>query len=248
MRPAHLVSLLIVVGSLPLSAQDNQNNPFLNKGKLTTPSQMLRERHVDTSPQGLVEALSHPDAIVRSLAAQELALEHAHDAVASLEKALSQEKSADVRLNLGVALTQLGDSKGYDGLTAVCSDPNAPTLPRVMAVRFLAASPKTAVGCLDSILKLTTSGSAESRAAATLTLPSFKDLGPEISNRALQTAVGLLSDKDAGVRHAASHALAEIGDPSVIESLQTVMARERDQQVLQQMKSDLQTLQEKVKR
>ena len=71
------IALLFVAWHGLSLAQD----PFNTSKKLTSVAQMLRDRHVETSREGLMDALNNPDPSVRSLAAQELALERAQDAI-----------------------------------------------------------------------------------------------------------------------------------------------------------------------
>jgi HEAT repeat protein len=200
----------------------------------------LREWGVGSSPADLVSALTNPNPRVRSLAASELAAEHATQATTPLESALEREADNETRAYLASSLMSLGDPAGRRSLESMCSDSSLSPYVLSQTVRLL--GPRGVPDqCRETSLRtFEHAGDAESRLELLQTLVLlYKEASPGMASRILAAVEGRLSDETPGVRLAAANCLAQIRASSSSRTLRSAIAREQDAGVKDGMKQDL---------
>lgn len=101
--------------------------PRISGGALASLTEQLKQHHGELTYTGLIKALRSSDGQVRYLAALRLAEEKEVDSVPAIEEALAAEKIPDEsRINIAIALVQLGQEKGIVELTTDCRDSELP--------------------------------------------------------------------------------------------------------------------------
>jgi HEAT repeat protein len=205
-------------------------------------TQQLRLHHVELTEAGLTKALQSPNEQVRYLAALRLAEEKDMDAVPAIAEALSQEKVPETRVNIAIALAQLGEDRGIGELKVTCGDSALPGYLRVRAMIYFVQSGKRA--CLRSALDMLSSDPGSRQQIVSL-LPQFPHPSKEESDEILEAITKCLSDESGVVRIQASDALKALANPSAIPSLQNAIATEQDDVVRSSMESALEALQTK---
>jgi len=157
----------------------------------------------------LIEALSDPDASVRSADVHALGLLRAKSASSKISQMLVKDKSPEVRQHAAVALVYLADPASVPALISAISDP-------VEGVRY-------------SAMRIL--GALRAPAAAPALIKSLKNLNPNIrqiaalalgeigSPTALPALENLTLDPHSAVRQAAISALGSIGGARVVPLL-----------------------------
>lgn len=108
-------------------------------GRLQSFREALQAKNIGTDEASLIRAMKNDDAGVRSLAALELAEERAIGATPEISAALKTEVLTSVRINLALALAQLGDDSGRVELDRIQAADSVPVALRIEAVRGLLA-------------------------------------------------------------------------------------------------------------
>ena len=104
-----LILAVALVGSQPISQQGFGEKP-------QTFGDLLKRPNIELTQQGLVDALRNTDPEVRSLAAHKLAEDKAVETIPAIKDALATEKVPWTRMNIALALAEMGESIGFDTL------------------------------------------------------------------------------------------------------------------------------------
>jgi len=212
----------------------------LSGGRLLTFKQLLQERNIELTENSLVSALHNADFHIRYLAALVLAEDKEEDAVPAITEALDRENNPETRVNMALALAQLGSERGTDALRQLCSDPHLTPTFRVYAMKYLLDLGNES--CLNASTSLLRSGDPGARVLVLSQLPRFKNVSAADSQRILALVVAALSDRESLVRIAASHALVSLKDLSAIPHLEQAIAAEHDQGTRSVLEGDLHQL------
>jgi HEAT repeat protein len=213
-------------------------------GRFATFKQLLVERNIALTEGSLVAALRNTDAHVRYLAALVLAEDKATDAASAIADALASEKVPETRVNIALALAQLGDENGFVALQKDCVDTALATSLRMYAAKYLLDLHNE--GCLSAIEDvLRSTKDVGSRVLAMSQLARFQHASEGDADKILDSLTTALSDPDPTVRIAASHALGALGNLSAVPHLQNAIAVEHDEAVRPIMQADLRRLQGK---
>jgi HEAT repeat protein len=231
--------LILIVPTINGASQDTSGGHF------ATFKQLLRERNVSLTGEALLTALRNTDPQVRYLAALVLAEDKETNAIPAIADALTTEKVAETRVNMALALAQLGDENGIAALRDDCSNPElAPSL-RMYAAKYLLDVHSE--GCLSSIEDVARSAKDPgARILALSQLARFQHASEADSDKIIRSLAIALSDKEPTVTIAASHGLSAFGSPAGVPYLQKAIAVEHDGTVRSIMQADLQRLQEKA--
>jgi HEAT repeat protein len=211
-------------------------------GRFTTFRQLLRERNISLSEDGLSAALHNTDPHIRYLAALVLAEDKASRAVPLIAASIAIESVPEAKVNMSLALAQLGDERGLAFLRKDCSDPSlAPTL-RMYAAKYLLDLHSE--GCLASIESVLHSATdAGSKVLALSQLARSRYAAGTNTEEIVGAMAGALTDRESTVRVAASHGLVALGVPSGLPYLEGAASAERNESVRSIMQSDLRMLQ-----
>lgn len=229
---------LMVAGAF---SQDDSQKVIVG-GPPATLTQQLRLHHVELTESGLTKALQSPNAQVRYLAALTLAEEKDIGAAPAMAEALSREKVPETRINMAIALAQLGEGKGVTELTADCENTALPGYLRLQAVTYFLQSGKRA--CLGAVLDILDTD-PNSRVQALSMLSQYHHLSKEESDQVLQATATCLTDESGAVRLEASEALRWLANSSASPFLQSAIETEKDDVVRSAMEATLQSLQTK---
>ena len=231
---------LALVGIIAIAADPQE----ASQGRFTTFRKLLQERHVQLTEVSLLAALQNPDPHIRYLAALVLAEDRSQDAVPAIANALAVEKVPETRVNIALALAQLGDEKGLAALQEDCGDPIIPAHLRMYAVKYLLDLHKD--GCLSEAADVLRSATdSASRILALSQLPRFRHLSANDSDGITNAVCASLKDRDPSVRIAASHAIVALGDVHAVPRLRAAAAAEPEEAVRLIMHADLQRLGQK---
>jgi HEAT repeat protein len=235
---SHSLVILVLLAPGVLSQQ-------ASVGRFASFKQLLRERNIELTETSLVAALQNEDAHVRYLAALVLAENQSTNAISAITVALAQEKVPETRVNLALALAQLGDPKGIQTLRETCDNAGADLRSRVYATKYVVDLGQK--GCLNAAIDASRSATTDSgsRVLALSLLPRFRHPTAADSERVFDASVKALSDPQAEVRVAAGDTLRRLGKPSGVSSLQQAIAREQDDVVRSKLRLDLEELKEK---
>lgn len=234
---------IFFLGVMVVGAFSQDTTPKVNiGGPPASLAQQLRLHHVELTEAGLIKALQSPDEQVRYLAALRLAEEKDIGAVPAIEEALAKEKVAETRINIAIALTQLGQEKGMQTLTDDCNDSKLPGFFRARAMTYMLRLGSTA--CFRAALDLL-GGDPGSREQILSLLPQYPHPSIQESDEILEAITKCLTDESAAVRIQASEALRTLANASAIPFLQNAIATEQNDVVRLQMESALKTLQSK---
>jgi HEAT repeat protein len=230
-----------------LTSTFGQNVPPIVTGGPASLTQLLKQHHVDVTKVSLLNALKNSDPEVRSLAAEKLAEDKEQDAIESVQAALRVENVPGSRINIALALAQLGDEDGIVALKTACDDANLAGYLRARAITYLLDLHRD--DCLNGVLEmLKPESDSDSRLQALSLLPRFRNVTKEESQRIIDLTVKALGDQTPAVRMDASSALAALGDASVIPYLERAVASEQDEVVHSQMQANIRALQQKKPR
>src|ERR1700757_1227436 len=89
---------------------------FASKQSAPIPTfgELLRRHNIELTQSALIAALKNPDPDVRDLAAQKLAEDGATEATPAIIQALAAERVPWTRMNIALALAEMGESIGFD--------------------------------------------------------------------------------------------------------------------------------------
>jgi HEAT repeat protein len=212
-------------------------------GRLSTIEETLKQHNVAVTKPALLNALSSPDAEVRYLAAQKLAEDKDKEAIPEIARALDSETVPSTQINIAFALAQLGDDRGFTALSKSCDDQKIQAGLRVRAAGYLLSLNNES--CLKAVMTvLRSDADFDSRMFALSLLGRFHHISDEDSKSMCAAAVKSLTDPTPAVRISASTTLVTLGNPAAIPALERAVASETDQAVKNQMKSNLERLQQ----
>jgi len=213
-------------------------------GRSASFKELLRERNIELTEPALIAALQNPDSHVRYLAALVLAEDKSTDAVPAIMEALAIEKVPETRVNIALALAQLGGKKGFAKLQGTCDDAEAAPYLRMYAAKYMLDLGEE--NCLAAVTEVSQStADLGSRVLALSLLPRFQHASADDSRKILSAGLKALLDSQAEVRIAAGDAVVRLGNLSAIPSLERAIMREQDEAVRSQLNLDLERLKEK---
>jgi len=212
-----------------------------NVNKVPTPAELLTREHVPLTRPGLLSALGSDSANIRDLAAAELAVQHAKDAVPDIYGALIVEHVPAVRVNMAYSLAQLGDPRGRNSLRDDCTTRGLRMDLRLTAASYLAQLHDAS--CIDTIFEaLQPNVSSDVQVQALSLIPEFAKLDERIASQLNALLLRSLSAGEASVRLEASDVIRNLGDRSAIPALEAAIAGESDDEVRAVMQASLETL------
>jgi HEAT repeat protein len=234
-----LCSICVIAGVA--ASQDNPPK-VITPGPPISLAEQLKQRRVEMTRSGLLKALRSSDEQVRYLAALRLAEEKQMDTIPAIEEALSIERVPETRINIAVALLQLGQEKGIAELSTACEESGLPGYLRVRAMTYLFPLGKKA--CFRAALDMLRTD-PDSRDQILSLLPRYRPSSKEESDEVLEATARCLSDESGAVRIQASITLSTLANPVAIRYLQSAIAVEQDDVVRSQMQVSLERLQGK---
>ena len=235
-----LILAVALVGSQPISQQGFG-------GKPQTFGDLLKRHNIELTQQGLVDALRNTDPEVRYLAAHKLAEDKAVETIPAIKDALATEKVPWTRMNIALALAEMGESIGFDTLEDNCKNKGTSGAIRTRSAEYLLRFNRDSATCLSGVLDLLKSGSNGDRMAAAELLPRYRNLSKEDSETVFTGLVEALHASDPAVRMAAGQALADLGDTRGIAELGRAIGGEQDQLVRSRLQEDLGILRNKIR-
>jgi HEAT repeat protein len=240
-----IIGLVILLASTCLVAGQSSENQAYSV-RLSRYGDLLLEDHIELTKPALIRALKNPNPEVRYLAAMKLSEDKATDAIPEVKEALAAEKIPETRVNIAVGLGLLGDPGGRDELKRLCADETFPPEFRLYAVRYMFdLGVEKDEGCLNAAEAIvqTVDADYDHRITALELLPRFRGLTPEDSKKVFDLVVDRLDDPEPTVRMQASEALVDLGDPAAaVSSLETAMAKEKEEPVRSVFEKDLEKL------
>jgi HEAT repeat protein len=243
MRFRILTIVLAILLVMRISAFPQKGSPA-SSGHFATFRELLESRNIDLTTSSLIGALQNRDSHVRYLAALVLAEDKATTAIPAIKEALTAEKIPETRVNIALALAQLGDAQGFTALESTCNNTDAPAYVRMYSAKYLLDLHKES--CLDTVVMVAQSADDfGSRIAALSLLPRFQHTSASSSQEILAAILKALSDRESVVRIAASDALGVLGDTSALPYLQHAIVSEQDETVRSRFQADLERLQGK---
>ena len=207
-----------------------------------TVRQLLQQHNVPLTKEGLLRALRSTDAAVRYLAAEKLAEDRAYDTAPIVKEIFEKEGVMEARVNIALALAQLGDVSGKEALRFTCSSEDLPVYIRTRAAGYLLDLGSES--CLAAILGILPSGDQDSKLQCLSLLPSFHHMTQMQFRQVLDAVNTSLSDQSPTVRINATIALGNLHSKAAIPYLQTAIRQESDEQVRSAMQNALQRLQQ----
>jgi HEAT repeat protein len=213
-------------------------------GRFATFKQLLRERNIELTQDALLSALGNSDPHIRYLAALVLAEDKAKDAIPAVTAALRVEDNSEARVNLALALAQLGSESGAVSLREDCDNVRLGALLRMYAAKYLLdLHTEFCLNSIETVLK--SAPDSGSRVLALSQLPRFQHISTAESQTIFDLVVAALSDREPTVRIGASHSLVALENLSAVPSLEHAIQVERDEATRSIMAADLRLLQEK---
>jgi len=114
----------------------------------------------------LVDALRNTDPEVRYLVAHKLAEDKAVETIPAIRGALATEKVPWTRMNIALALAEIGESIGFDTLEDNCKNDSTSGNIRARSAEYLLGFNRDSATCLSGVLDLLKSESNGDRIAA----------------------------------------------------------------------------------
>lgn len=232
-------SLLIIQTFASQQISDNKNE------HLPTLNEKLRSHNIGVKQPELLRALKNPDAEVRYLSALKLGELGAKDAVPNLEEALNAEKVDLTKVNIGLALAELGDEAGVTALGEGCQNSNWGAQARLQAVDYLLDLNRDTNICLNAILYLAENAPTGYRIQALSMMAKLHEVSPSDSQRIFEIVLEGLNEPTPALRMAASGAAAEMGNDAAVPALEKAIANEQEKEVRWQLERDLSKLKAK---
>jgi HEAT repeat protein len=138
-----LILAVALVGGQP-SSQDN--------GPLPTFGELLKRHNIQLTQPALVDALRNTDPEVRDLAAHKLAEDKAVETIPAIKDALASEKVPWTRMNIALALAEMGESIGFDTLEDNCKNKDTSGDIRARSAEYLLRFNRDSTTCLSGVL------------------------------------------------------------------------------------------------
>ena len=107
---------------LAVTLVGSQSIPQENVGAVPTFGELLKRHNIQSTQSALVDALRNTDPEVRDLAANKLAEDKAVETIPAIKDALASEKVPWTRMNIALALADMGESIGFDTLEDNCKN------------------------------------------------------------------------------------------------------------------------------
>lgn len=228
------------VGQVPTSEFGTSLGGEWGSG-LGTIADRLRELRVPLSKQSLISALASESDQIRGLAAIQLSVEGATEAIPSLVAALEIESMPRTKASIAYALARLGDARGVDALRQECTDITVPVTVRLSAAQYFESIDRAS--CPEALLQALKNDSSDTRSVALSLIPNFKRLSAAESSEVQKILLASLSDPNTAVKVAAANTLWELDYRSGIPALQAAIAKESDPFVLNTLQYSLRRLQ-----
>ncbi len=234
--------LYLVIGCVGLAAQTLQ----VNRQTPDMDERTLQEKyHIAPTEEGLIGALQHQEAAVRSFAAIRLAYDGDKAAVRPILDALTVEKIEGVKIGLAAAAAQLGADEGLNALKSLCEDRSGSPTMRMIAAQSMILS----LGrqeCLSDILDVLRIADAlpEGYPAASIALNllafnRFKQIPPSQLDQVRDVCATYLKNQVPGLRIAAGTCIRDQGGPRAITQLRAAIDAEQDQAVRESLEKDV---------
>jgi HEAT repeat protein len=208
-----------------------------------TIEQALKTKGVDTSQRSLLKALHSSNVEVRGLAAMQLAEEDDKSSAPALREALRNERDSSARLNIARALNRLGDEKGTEAMTDICSDASVPADLRLMAANEI--SPREGERCFGLVVQTLHSDNPAEVQAALNYLNSVASTMPATTREQNLLSDGLARAIQNSVPSVRQGAAACIGKYNVVDARAVLLeaeAKETDSNAKAAMHKALQQL------
>ena len=234
-----LILAVTLVGSQPI--------PQENGGALPTFGELLKRHNIQLTQPALVDALRNTDPEVRDLAANKLAEDKAVETIPAIKDALASEKVPWTRMNIALALAQMGESIGFETLEDNCKNKDTSVNVRLRSAEYLLRFNRDSTTCLGGVLDLLKGGSNGDRMAAAELSPRYHNLSQEDSEKVFTGLAESLHAPDPSVRMAAGRALADLRDTRGIAELGRAIGSEQDQFVRSRLEEDLGILRNKIR-
>jgi|SRR5579863_191230 len=236
------LTLYFVIGFAGLAAQTLQTN---NQAPDVDERTLQDKYHIVPTEEGLIGALQHQEAAVRSFAAIKLAYDGDKAAIRPILDAMASEKIPGVKIGLATAAAQLGTDEGLNALKSMCEDRNWSPTARMIAAQSMILN----VGrqeCLSDILDVLRSADAlpEGYPAATIALNllaynRFKKIPPSQLDEIRDLCAMYLKNRALGLRMAAGTCIRDQGGPWAISQLRAAIDAEPDEAVRDSLRKDL---------
>jgi HEAT repeat protein len=206
---------------------------------------LLQEKyHIAPTKEGLISAVRHPNADLRSFAALKLAADRQKDVIPALLDALASEAFPGTRVNLASAAAKLGSEDGVVALEGMCQQSAWSPVLRMIAARAMLDVGREE--CLDGVLTVLRSPTDVQDSVFGLNLlPRFHHLSPAQLGDVRSLIAASLKSPFAPVRMEASYALNELGGAWATEELQGALAVEQEEAVSNFMAATLKSMQAK---
>jgi len=223
-----------------------QTAPAVSGGPPPTVAELLTRYRISLSEDALISALSHSNAEIRYLAAEQLAAQGSKNSIPAIARALKAERVPVAQVNIALSLTQLGDLRGVQTLRDDCDAASIPVYLRLRAASYLLdVHDETCVQVVVAALHSDTDYG--NRIQALSLIPRFSKLSATESYSLRTLMLNTLKDPSPAVRLAASDTVRSLGNPDTIPYLETAISAEQNAAVRAQMESDLQRMRSTAK-
>jgi HEAT repeat protein len=216
-------------------------------GSLPTFGEVLKRHNIELTQSALIAALNNLDPEVRYLAAHKLAEDGATEAIPAIKQALASEKVPRTRMNIALALAEMGEPIGFETLEDNCKNDNTSADTRARSAEYLLRFNRDSTTCLSGVLDVLKGGSNGDKMVAAELLPRYRNLPKEDSEKVFTGLVDALHAPYDLVRIAAGRAIADFGDTRGIAELGIVIESEQDELVRSRLQEDLGILRNKIR-
>lgn len=231
--------LYLAIGCLGLAAQTLQVN---RQGPDMDERTLQEKYHIAPTEEGLIGALKHPEAAVRSFAAMWLAYHGDKAAVRPILDAMAVEKLEGDKIGLATAAAQLGSDEGLDALKNMCEDRSwSPTM-RVVAAQSM-VSFLHRQDCLSDVLEVLRSEPDDHQASFgalnLLTYGWLKQIPPGQIDQVRDVCATYLKSQAPMLRIAAGACVRDQGGPFAVSQLRAAIDIEQDQAARESLQKDV---------
>jgi hypothetical protein len=206
----------------------------------------LQEKyHIALTEEGLIGALQHQEAAVRTFAAMRLAYDGDKAAVRPILDAMAVEKIEGVRVGLATAGAQLGADEGLTTLRSMCEDRSWSPTARMIAAQSMILD-LGRQGCLSYFLDVLRTADAlpEGYPAAVIALNllafnRFKQIPPSQLDQVRDVCATYLKNQAPGLRIAAGTCIRDQGGASAVSQLRAAIDVEQEPAVRESLEKDV---------
>ena len=239
-------AMILSLWSFSCAAQDFKGQPEqCGSCPPTKVSEVLTHHGIALTEEALVLALRSDDEKIRGMAASQLEIEGARNAIPAIVDALQAERAPAQRVYIAEALAEMKDDRGIQALRLDCNDSNLPITYRLASARYLAMFQDDR-SCWKVVAEAAQfKDDPGTRAQALSMVPDFKRSSAEQFAVLHALLLNGLRDEDPMVRMQTGNILETMGDVSAIPALQTAITAEGDAQVRDALEDDLSRLQKK---